>query len=211
VGDIVSFGVIANGTSVFKSGSFTANTVAESTNGIYIFDISNLTNGTFEDTTITQNDGNTGINALAILSNTSTRLIGVSADSVNSDARYGTKFGIKYANGVSITHDSSNAAFRVIESYMDAGNSNQWIIEASTADSVVPTTATFTFEQVNSNTLTVANSYQDTVNANVWYLEITGANIIPVANTRISAQYGLGLPLQMSDSTVAQFLNKQFR
>jgi hypothetical protein len=202
-GDIVSFGKISNGMTEFKSGSFTANIVGESKNGIYIFDISELREEPVKS------------NAIARLTSTSTRIVGLSADPTNSDARYGTAFTIMPAGGISnndlLKHDGSNTTFRVINSYVDSGNSNQWIIEAATSDSVVANTATFTFVNTSSNALTVTSSYKDTGNANTWILTIPGGPTSIDANTRLSAEYKLGIPLQMSNSVVATFLNQQFR
>ena len=205
--NIVSFGNLSNGLVEFKSGSFTANIVGESTNGIYIFDISDLR----EIPIITDETGN-HINSAERVKSTSTRIVGLSADPDNKDARHGTAFTIMPAGGSNASHlikHDGNSTFRVIDSYVDSGNSNQWIIEAATPDSVVANTATFTFTGTTSNTMVVTSSSQGV--GNKWNLEIVGGPSSVTADTRLSAEYKLGLPLQVSNSVVATFLNQQFR
>jgi hypothetical protein len=207
-GAIVSFGNIASNVATFGSDSFTANVVANVTTGIYdaslgktiskyVFDISDL------------NNANIAGNSLAVLNSTGSHIVGLSSGGVLD------LFTARYANGNSVTHGTSaNTSFRIVDSYVNSSNSSQWIIEADMAGNGMPTTATITFSNAYSKTYTVSNSYvtmNGTNTGNTWNLVIDGGPIATASVTAISVEYNSGYPLQMDNSDVAQFLNKQFR
>jgi hypothetical protein len=192
--NIVAFGDYdsAKKSTTFGVDSFDAKITQKSSNGVYVFDIRDL------------NSANVTSNSINRLNSTSTHIVGLTAGDV---------FNIKYANGVSITHgNSSNAIFKITDSYVNSANSSQWIIEADTAIVDVETSYTLTFSNAISSTHQISNSYVGGSEAAgyTWNLETTGGPST-VTNKAISVTYNSGYPLQMDNSDVAQFLNKQSR